>query len=782
MLSSSQCAPARELRVLVVATLTLPEGRGSSLERVGSIVEPMCAEGHRVTCVVSTGGPSDHSVARLVSHGAEVYPVANPLADLPGLLERERFDAAFLVDENVIARCLPTIRQASPLTKIIGADECDDYVVPTQFVVDTHSVDPEIADSALRSYVLAHSADDPVSLVVVVDPAQTEAAFARAKAVLDGLGLDATQIADVVLAPCIPGFPLPSSAVVVGQSVPTDWHAAAGARRRIRRPRPRATLAVMAGDDARALALQLSALEGARIGSDVEVAIIASGPGSEMEREMGRASGARIVRCGAEVGRRQAWQLAAEASRADHIVALSPLALPQPGFVEPLIERLRSGAALAGPVLAGSHGFQVADDGSMWPREEHQLDAPGALALDCIAARRDLLIDGLPELPAGEGHAEVQLAQWAAERGGIGVAPGARVERHSAGDATAVICTHNRAEELRPCVAALEAAGFAEILIVDNGSTDETAAVVAELARSSAVLRTVFEPEPGLSNARNTAAAAARHELLLFLDDDARPAPGWREHLTWALADPSVVHAGGPVCALWPPSRRPGWPGRDLEWMLSVLDHGDASRDLIPPDVLFGANWGIKRSALMAAGGFDPALGWNHAHAKTMIAGEEVRVAELLHEAGLGRTRYIAAAATGHRIAPHRLDPAWIATRSLAIGVELVCHPVLRGEASCEEMVGWAQRAAHLLFPNLAHAGVSLTGAWDVDRMLAAITGTALPLPQQSVLATWLGEVAAAVTFAGEQEVLVGDLRLNVTGVVPPLQALQPDCLTAVAT
>lgn len=541
-------------------------------------------------------------------------------------------------------------------------------------------------------------------------------------------------------------------------------------------------MAVIAGDDARALALQLSALERARLDSDVEVSIIVSGPGADMDREMERASGARIVRCGAEVGRRQAWQLAADASRADYVVALAPLALPQTGFVEPLIERLRSGAALAGPIVAGSYGFQIADDGSLWPREEHQIDPPAALALDCIAARRDLLIDGLPELPAGEGHAEVQLARWAAGCGGISVAPSARVERYSAADATAAICTHNRAEELAACVAALEAAGFAEILIVDNGSTDDTAAVAAELARSSAVVRTVFEPEPGLSNARNTAAAAGSHELLLFLDDDARPAPGWREQVTWALADPSVAHAGGPVCALWPASRKAGWPGRDLEWMLSVLDHGDANRDLAPPHFLFGANWGIKRSALMAAGGFDPALGWNHAHSKTMIAGEEIAVAERLHEAGLGRTRYIAAAATGHRIASHRVDPAWIATRSLALGVEMVCRSVHEREARREQMVDWAGRAAQLLFPNLAQAGVSLTGAYGVDRLLAAITSAALPLPQQAAAATWLGELAAAVTFAGEQDVLVDGLCLNVSGVVPPLETFRSDCLTAVAT
>jgi hypothetical protein len=790
MLPSSHGGPARELRVLVVATLTLPESRGSSLERVGSIVEPMCADGHRVTCVVHTGGPSDHDVAKLISYGAEVHPVTRSL-DFPGLLESERFDAAFLVDENAVSQCLPTISRVSPLTKIITADLAQ--AVPTQFVLDTYSVDPEIADLALRSYVGAHSDDDPVSLVVVIDPTQTEAAFARATAVLNDLGLDPTQIADVVLVPFGPDFPLPSNAVVVGQTAsgarmvdadagPAAWHAATGVTRTIRRPRPRATLAVIAGDDARALGLQLSALERARLGSDVEVTIVASGPGADMEREMARASGARIVRCGAEVGRRQAWQLAAEASRAEHIVALSPLALPQAGFVDPLIARLRSGAALAGPVVAGSYGFLVADDGSLWPRDEHQPDPPAALALDCIAARRDLLIDGLPDLPAGDGHAEVQLARWTANRGGIGIAPDALVERHSAADATAAICTHNRADELAACVAALEAAGFAEILIVDNGSTDDTAAVAAELARSSAAVRTVFEPEPGLSNARNTAAAAARHELLLFLDDDARPAPGWREQLTWALADPNVVHAGGPVCALWPPSRIPGWPGRELEWMLSVLDLGDANRDLTPPDVLFGANWGITRSALRAAGGFDPALGWNHAHATTMIAGEEVMVAQRLHEAQLGRTRYIASAATGHRIAPHRLDPAWIAARSLSLGVEMVCWSVLKGEANREQMVGWAERAAQCLFPTVAHAGVSLTGAWDVDRMLAAITNTALPLPLQVDAATWLGELAAAVTFAGEQDVLAGGFRLSVAGVVPPLETLQPDCLTAVAS
>ena len=66
-----------------------------------------------------------------------------------------------------------------------------------------------------------------------------------------------------------------------------------------------------------------------------------------------------------------------------------------------------------------------------------------------------------------------------------------------------------------------------EILVVDNWSLDDTRAVVERFSRTTPSLRYLFEPAPGVSNARNTGIAAARAPLVAFIDDDAEADPGW---------------------------------------------------------------------------------------------------------------------------------------------------------------------------------------------------------------------------------------------------------------
>jgi hypothetical protein len=77
-----------------------------------------------------------------------------------------------------------------------------------------------------------------------------------------------------------------------------------------------------------------------------------------------------------------------------------------------------------------------------------------------------------------------------------------------------VICTWNRADELRTTLDSLTqlvipAGCVWELVVVDNGSTDETNTVIAEFEARLPV-RSLFEPELGLSRARNRGAAAAR--------------------------------------------------------------------------------------------------------------------------------------------------------------------------------------------------------------------------------------------------------------------------------
>ena len=95
-----------------------------------------------------------------------------------------------------------------------------------------------------------------------------------------------------------------------------------------------------------------------------------------------------------------------------------------------------------------------------------------------------------------------------------------------------IIATRNRAQHLRPCLDSIAAAFAkatplaAEIVVVDNGSTDNTFQSVTQWAASSPLpVRVLSEPKAGLSRAHNRALLAAQGELLAFTDDDCRLHP-----------------------------------------------------------------------------------------------------------------------------------------------------------------------------------------------------------------------------------------------------------------
>jgi len=98
-------------------------------------------------------------------------------------------------------------------------------------------------------------------------------------------------------------------------------------------------------------------------------------------------------------------------------------------------------------------------------------------------------------------------------------------------DLSIIICTRNRASVLNACLASIEKAlAFAkvarpslsaEIVVVDNGSTDATGEVLrAYAAHAPYPFSVAPEPRQGLSCARNKGIAASCGDLLVFVDDD----------------------------------------------------------------------------------------------------------------------------------------------------------------------------------------------------------------------------------------------------------------------
>ena len=147
-----------------------------------------------------------------------------------------------------------------------------------------------------------------------------------------------------------------------------------------------------------------------------------------------------------------------------------------------------------------------------------------------------------------------------------------------------VLCTFNRADQVGEAVAAIldQHGADLELLVVDDGSTDDTPTVLAAIDDDR--LRVVRRPNGGLSFARNSGLAAATAPWVVFIDDDDTAQPGWAAAFVTLGADPTVgiacvgaqyVKADGTPLFAKPPARLES-PYLDLEAVLAVAHHGAA--------------------------------------------------------------------------------------------------------------------------------------------------------------------------------------------------------------
>jgi GT2 family glycosyltransferase len=119
--------------------------------------------------------------------------------------------------------------------------------------------------------------------------------------------------------------------------------------------------------------------------------------------------------------------------------------------------------------------------------------------------------------------------------------------------ATIQLCTYNRAQLLErvldACFEQTAATGDYEVVLVNDGSTDGTPAVI-EGARARATCRftVIDQANSGLAKGRNAGIARAQGERIIFIDDDVLPTPNFvEEHLRTHAKHPLAIVRGAAI-------------------------------------------------------------------------------------------------------------------------------------------------------------------------------------------------------------------------------------------
>lgn len=197
-----------------------------------------------------------------------------------------------------------------------------------------------------------------------------------------------------------------------------------------------------------------------------------------------------------------------------------------------------------------------------------------------------------------------------------------------------VVPTRDRAGYLDVTLTSLADQDFAEpyeVIVVDDGSRDQTASVISR----HDVRSLVQEPPRGPNAARNRGLRESVADLIAFVDDDVRAPRDWlRELVAGARRHEHSVAFGGPIRARLegPAPRSCGREGPPL----TALDLGDED---VETDLVWSANMLVRRSGIELAGPFDESL---------PAGGDEEEWLRRLAERG-GTVMYIARAPIDHR-------------------------------------------------------------------------------------------------------------------------------------
>lgn len=202
-----------------------------------------------------------------------------------------------------------------------------------------------------------------------------------------------------------------------------------------------------------------------------------------------------------------------------------------------------------------------------------------------------------------------------------------------------------------------------KLLVVDNGSTDQTGRTIASFA-NRLPLQSLTEPKPGKNFALNAGLALVEGDLVVLTDDDVFPHADWLVELRSAAdTQPDFSMFGGSVVPRWevPP---PSW----IEW----ADHGAAyaitdpawKEGPITPDCIWGPNMAVRAKVFQSDVRFNPFMG---PRGSNYLQGGDTELTRRLHQLG-HKAWHVRKAVVEHFIRKEQLDKAWVMRRAIRHG------------------------------------------------------------------------------------------------------------------
>jgi glycosyltransferase involved in cell wall biosynthesis len=247
-----------------------------------------------------------------------------------------------------------------------------------------------------------------------------------------------------------------------------------------------------------------------------------------------------------------------------------------------------------------------------------------------------------------------------------------------------IVPVRNGADSIKSCLASLVATDYPEtrreIIVVDNGSTDET----AEIVRGFPVRYVAERERLGAPAARNTGIGVARGDVIAFTDADCVVSKGWLQGIAGALDDPTVGGVAGEILP-YPPRTAP-------ERYAARIRHLSPQKYLARPRLPFAvfANLAFRRQVFEQIGLLDEKL----------VQGDSTDFCTRFVR-GTGWTlKYVPGATVLHR---HRNTTWGFLTQQWAYG---------RGHAllyiKYRREIPWGWRQSVLAYRDLARAGGAL--------------------------------------------------------------------------